>query len=120
MPHLPWNLPEWSWWKPWEWPGYILTWLRGWEEWKEAAAKRRSAEAKASISEARVLTAQFQAKVAEMIRKIRKTENEIAAKYPNANMRPEIRPAPDDDVEIFHEAKRQIDNEKDRRREGSS
>jgi hypothetical protein len=98
---LPWHMPNWSWWKPWEWPGHALSWLKGWSEYREAAHRARLAKIQADTAEAGQETALFEAKVGEMIRRIRKAQ---------VNARPNavLEATPDEDQEVFREAMRRV------------
>ena len=86
-----------------------MKWLKGWEELKEASAKRRLAEAHATIAEAGILSTQWEASVNEMIREINKTLTDAKMQNPKSNLTIDsVRLSPGDDPEIFYEAMRRI------------
>ena len=76
MNQFPRHMPDWSWWKPWEWPGHILHCLKSWEEYREAAHHARRAKVEAETAEAAKPGALFEIQVAGMLRKFRKHYNE--------------------------------------------
>jgi hypothetical protein len=108
---LPWHMPDWSWWKLWEWPGHILNWLKGWSEYREAAHRARKAKVEADVAEAGQSNVLFEVKVADMIRKFRKQYNDAEAANPGKNIVPIIERLPEDDPDVFNEAMRRMKDE---------
>lgn len=102
--------------KVWKWPEYAMTWLRGYQELKEARAKRLKAEAERQIAEAQLETYKrqdplraekekvedFELRVGRMVRAIReKHSRAIDAKTG----------IEEDDPEVKREAIRRITEE---------
>jgi hypothetical protein len=104
--HLPWHMADWSWAKPWEWPGHILNWLKGWSEYREAAHRARKAKVDADVAEAGKSIALFEIQVLEMLRKLHGLRNDSESKFPGKNIFPIIKPSPEDDPAVFNEAMR--------------
>jgi hypothetical protein len=108
MWNLPWGDLNLSWLKPWDWPERIIKSLETWHEMKEASAKRRVAEAQAAVAEKELAPRVFEANVTQTMREIRKLQNAKRKEHPSRNMVLEIKPAPDDNPEVFDEAMRRI------------
>jgi hypothetical protein len=105
--HLPWNVPDWSWLKPWEWPEHFLKWAKSWKEFREAAHRARIASIEADLAEAGKRNALFEVLVADKMREIRRVKTENA----KPNIVVDVQPGQNENMEVFTEAMRRIKNE---------
>jgi hypothetical protein len=104
-------IPGWSWWKPWKWPEYVLRWLRGWYEVREARYKADKAKVDLEEAVKDQELADREREISAMVRKIRKLQNEYQAQYPGRHVVPQIVPAREDNPEIFQEAMRRLEEQ---------